>query len=48
MTSVAVSGSDLPARMKKGTPAQRQESTSSRTAAKVSTVEVGATPGSFR
>ena len=39
-------GRHLPARMKNGTPSQRHESMCSRTAAKVSTVESGATPGS--
>ncbi len=47
-TSVTVIGRHFPARMKNGTPAQRQESSCSRTAAKVSTSESGATPGSFR
>ena len=41
MTSVAFSGMHLPARMKKGTPLQRQLSISSSTAAKVSVVESG-------
>ncbi len=41
-------GRHLPARMKKGTPSQRQESMWSRTAAKVSTAESGATPSSSR
>jgi len=36
----------LPARTKNGTPAHRQESISSRSAAKVSAAEPGATPGS--
>ena len=42
-TSDALTGMFLPARMKKGTPLQRQLSTSSSTAAKVSVVESGAT-----
>ena len=37
-------GSRLPVRMKNGTPAQRQFSISSRSAAYVSVVESGATP----
>ncbi len=41
-------GSFLPARMKNGTPAQRQLSIRSSAAAKVSTVEPGETPGSSR
>ena len=41
-------GRFLPARMKKGTPAQRHESMWKRTAANVSTSESGATPGSSR
>jgi hypothetical protein len=48
IASVAVVASALPARMKKGAPAQRQLSTSSRSATKVSTSESGATPGSSR
>ena len=47
-TSVVETGIFLPARMKNGTPSQRQESTCRRTAAKVSTVESGATPSSSR
>jgi hypothetical protein len=43
-TSVAVVGRHLPARMRNGTPAQREQSMCTRTAAKVSTVESGATP----
>ena len=43
-SSVWVTGSRLPVRMKKGTPAQRQFSMSSRSAAYVSVVEPGATP----
>jgi hypothetical protein len=46
ITSVVVTGRRLPARMKNGTPSQRQESISRRSAAKVSTGESGATPGS--
>jgi hypothetical protein len=45
---VHVTGNDLPARMKNGTPAQRHESISSFSAAKVSRRESGATPGSWR
>ena len=47
-TSVVVIGMHLPARMKNGTPAQRQLSMCSRRAANVSTVESGATPSSSR
>ena len=47
-TSVHVTGKHLPARMKNDTPCQRHESISSFNAAKVSTLESGATPGSFR
>ena len=43
LTSLDLAGMHLPARMKKGTPLQRQLSTSSSTAAKVSVVESGAT-----
>ena len=43
-TSVWVTGSRLPVRMKNGTPAQRQLSMSSRNAANVSVVEPAATP----
>jgi hypothetical protein len=45
ITSVAVTAMLLPARIRKGTSAQRQESIRRRTAAKVSTVESGLTPG---
>ena len=47
-TSVTVTGSDLPARMKKGTPDQRQLSISSRSAQNVSVCESGATPSTSR
>ncbi len=47
-TSVTVTGSDLPARMKKGTPDQRQLSISSRNAQNVSICEPGATPSTSR
>jgi hypothetical protein len=40
-TSVAVTGVVFPARMRIGTPAQRHESSASRTATKVSTVDTG-------
>ena len=43
-SSVCVTGSRLPVRMKNGTPDQRQFSISSRSAAYVSVVESGATP----
>jgi hypothetical protein len=43
-SSVCVTGSRLPVRMKNGTPAQRQFSMSSRRAAYVSVVEPAATP----
>ena len=43
-TSVTVTGSDFPARMKNGTPDQRQLSISSRIAQNVSVCESGATP----
>ena len=43
-SSVCVTGSRLPVRMKNGTPAQRQFSISRRSAAYVSVVESGATP----
>ena len=39
---------DLPERRKNGTPCQRQLSTSTRTAARVSVSESGRTPGSER
>ena len=48
LTSVASTGIALPARMKNGTPAQRQLSTSSRSATKVSVSEPGATPSTSR
>ena len=48
VTSVAVTGMHLPARITIGTPAHRQESDSSRMAAKVSTVEWGSTPFTSR
>ncbi len=48
VTSVAETGISLPARIRNGTPAQRQESTRSRTAMNVSTVECSATPASSR
>ena len=47
-SSVCVAGSLLPVRMKNGTPAQRQLSISSRSAAYVSVVESGATPSMSR
>ena len=47
-TSVTVTGSDFPARMKNGTPDQRQLSISSRIAQKVSVCESGATPSTSR
>ena len=47
-TSVTVTGIALPARMKKGTPDQRQLSISSRIAQKVSVVEPAATPAVSR
>ena len=47
-SSVWVTGSRLPVRMKNGTPDQRQLSISSRSAAYVSVVESGATPGMSR
>ena len=47
-TSVAVTGSDLPVRMKNGTPAHRQFSMPSSRAMKVSVVEPAATPGMSR
>ena len=47
-TSVAVVASDLPARIRNGTPSQRQESISKRTAANVSTLESGETSRIFR
>ena len=47
-TSVTRAASALPALMKNGTPAQRQLSTSSRRAAKVSVVDPLATPGTSR
>ena len=43
-SSVCVTGSRFPVRMKNGTPAQRQFSMSSRSAAYVSVVESSATP----
>ena len=43
-TSVWVTGSRLPVRMKNGTPDQRQFSMFNRSAAKVSVVESAATP----
>ena len=43
-SSVCVTGRRLPVRMKNGTPAQRQFSISSRSAAYVSVVESSATP----
>lgn len=46
--SVAVIGISLPVRMKMGTPAQRHDSTFSLRATKVSVVESGATPLTFR
>jgi hypothetical protein len=48
LTSVTRSGSSLPARMKNGTPDQRQLSISSRSAAKVSVCDPGLTPGTDR
>ena len=47
-SSVCVTGSRLPVRMKKGTPDQRQFSISSLSAAYVSVVESGATPSMER
>ncbi len=47
-TSVTVTGSDLPARMKNGTPDQRQLSISRRMAQNVSVCEPGATPSTSR
>jgi hypothetical protein len=47
-SSVSVALRDLPVRMKKGTPDQRQFSISSRRAAYVSVVEFGATPSTSR
>ena len=47
-TSVTVTGSAFPARMKNGTPDQRQLSISSRRAQKVSVCEPGATPAVSR
>ena len=47
-SSVTFASMHLPARMKKGTPAQRQLSTNSRRAKKVSVVESGATPSTSR
>ncbi len=44
VTSVAVTGRHLPARISTGTPAQRQDCTASRTATNVSTVDRGSTP----
>ena len=44
-TSVALAASDFPARMKKGTPAQRQLSTFRRRATYVSVLESALTPG---
>jgi len=44
VTSVAVTGKHFPARMKIGTPCQRQVSTASRTATKVSVVDPASTP----
>ena len=44
LTSVAVTGMHLPARIRIGTPAHRQESTVSRIATKLSVVERGSTP----
>ena len=46
--SVTVEAIPLPARMIHGTPAHRHESTSKRTAAKVSVSDFFATPGSSR
>ena len=46
--SVAVTGSDLPARIRTGTPAQRQFSISKRAATNVSVSEPGATPSTSR
>lgn len=45
VTSVAVTGNSFPARIKTGTPAQRQLSMKSLTAMKVSTVDSLSTPG---
>ena len=47
-SSVCVAGRRLPVRMKNGTPAQRQFSISSRSAAYVSVVESAATPSMSR
>jgi len=47
-SSVCVIGRHLPARMKIGTPDQRQLSMSRRIAAKVSVLESAATPGIWR
>ena len=44
LTSVAVTGMHLPARIRIGTPSQRQVSAASRTATKVSVVDFGSTP----
>ena len=44
LISVAVTGMHLPARIKIGTPAQRQESAAVRTAANVPVFEPAATP----
>ena len=48
LISVAVTGMHLPARIRIGTPAQRQVSAVSRTATYVSTVEFGSTPSTWR
>ena len=48
LSSVSVAFRSLPVRMKKGTPAQRQFSISSRSAAYVSVVESAATPSTSR
>ena len=48
LISVAVTGMVLPARIRIGTPAQRQLSTVSLTATYVSTVEFGSTPSTWR
>ena len=48
LTSVACTGIALPARMKNGTPAQRQFSIRSSSAANVSVVESAATPSTSR
>jgi len=47
-SSVQVTGSDFPVRRYTGTPFHRQESMKSLAAAKVSTPDAGATPGSLR